>query len=49
MYGVTKVTGELVARRFSALYGLHVPLARLTKMFGPMERTSSGRAVMSLP
>ncbi|UNS95215.1 NAD(P)-dependent oxidoreductase [Streptomyces tubbatahanensis] len=49
MYGVTKVTGELVAQRFSELYGLQVPIARLTKMFGPMERPSSGRAVMSLP
>ncbi|MGY1433689.1 NAD-dependent epimerase/dehydratase family protein [Streptomyces reniochalinae] len=49
MYGVTKVAGELVAQRFSELYGLQVPVARLTKMFGPMERPSSGRAVMSLP
>ncbi|CAL9330969.1 NAD-dependent epimerase/dehydratase family protein [Streptomyces sp. enrichment culture] len=49
MYGVSKVAGELVARRFSELYGLHVPVARLTKMFGPMERPSTGRAVMSLP
>ncbi|MGC5362949.1 NAD-dependent epimerase/dehydratase family protein [Streptomyces sp. DT24] len=49
MYGISKVAGELIARRFSRLYGLHVPVARLTKMFGPMERPSSGRAVMSLP
>ncbi|MFA3877748.1 NAD-dependent epimerase/dehydratase family protein [Streptomyces sp. MMCC 100] len=49
MYGVSKVAGELVARRFARLYGLDVPIVRLTKMFGPMERPSSGRAVMSLP
>ncbi|MER5996012.1 NAD-dependent epimerase/dehydratase family protein [Streptomyces viridosporus] len=49
MYGVSKVAGELIAQRFSRLYGLHVPIVRLTKMFGPMERPSSGRAVMSLP
>lgn len=49
MYGISKMAGELVARRFAELYGLHVPVARLTKMFGPMERPSSGRSVMSLP
>lgn len=49
MYGISKVAGELVTRRFGQLYGLDVPVARLTKMFGPMERPSSGRAIMSLP
>ncbi|MYX73906.1 NAD(P)-dependent oxidoreductase [Streptomyces sp. SID3915] len=49
MYGISKLAGELVARRFGRLYGLDVPVARLTKMFGPMERPSSGRSVMSLP
>lgn len=49
MYGISKLAGELIAERFSQLYGLHVPIARLTKMFGPMERPTSGRAVMSLP
>ncbi|WP_019544409.1 NAD-dependent epimerase/dehydratase family protein [Streptomyces sulphureus] len=49
MYGVSKVAAELVARRFGELYDLDVPVARLTKMFGPMERPSPGRAVMSLP
>ncbi|MFD4986221.1 NAD-dependent epimerase/dehydratase family protein [Streptomyces sp. NPDC058374] len=49
MYGISKLAGELVAQRFGQLYGLEVPIARLTKVFGPMERPSSGRAVMSLP
>ncbi|MFJ2228796.1 NAD-dependent epimerase/dehydratase family protein [Streptomyces halstedii] len=49
MYGISKLAGELIARRFGRLYGLDVPVARLTKMFGPMERPSSGRSVMSLP
>lgn len=49
MYGISKLAGELIAERFSQLYGLHVPIARLTKMFGPMERPTSGRTVMSLP
>ncbi|MDJ1136798.1 NAD-dependent epimerase/dehydratase family protein [Streptomyces iconiensis] len=49
MYGISKTAAELIAQRFGQLYGLEVPIARLTKMFGPMERPSSGRAVMSLP
>ncbi|MEE6289340.1 NAD(P)-dependent oxidoreductase [Georgenia sp. MJ173] len=49
MYGVSKVASELVARRFSELYDLDVPIVRFTKVFGPMERPSSSRASMSLP
>ncbi|GAA3738907.1 dTDP-glucose 4,6-dehydratase/UDP-glucose 4-epimerase/GDP-4-dehydro-6-deoxy-D-mannose reductase [Spinactinospora alkalitolerans] len=49
MYGISKVAGELITQRFGRLYGFDVPVARLTKMFGPMERPSSGRAIMSLP
>lgn len=49
MYGVSKVASELVARRFSAIYDLDVPIVRFTKVFGPMERPSCSRASMSLP
>lgn len=49
MYGVSKVSAELVAHRYSELLGIRVPIVRLTKMFGAMERPTSGRAVMSLP
>lgn len=49
MYGVSKVAGELIAHRFSALYELDVPIVRFTKVFGPMERPSSSRSAMSLP
>ncbi|MEU4892572.1 NAD(P)-dependent oxidoreductase [Streptomyces sp. NPDC044780] len=49
MYGVSKVSSELVARRFADLYGLAVPIVRFTKVFGPMERPTSSRTAMSLP
>ncbi|MEU8199459.1 NAD(P)-dependent oxidoreductase [Microbispora amethystogenes] len=49
MYGVSKVAAELVARRFAALYGMSVPIVRFTKVFGPMERPTSARTLMSLP
>lgn len=49
MYGITKVAGEAIARRFAALYDLDIPIVRFTKVFGPMERPSSARAAMSLP
>lgn len=49
MYGISKLAGELAAGRFGELYDLDVPIARLTKMFGPMERPTSGREVMSVP
>ncbi|WP_182881007.1 NAD-dependent epimerase/dehydratase family protein [Microbispora sp. H10949] len=49
MYGVSKVAAELVARRFAALYGMSVPIVRCTKVFGPMERPTSARTLMSLP
>jgi len=49
MYGISKLATELIAHRYVELYGMDIPIARLTKMFGSMERPSSGRAVMSLP
>ena len=49
LYGISKWAAELVARRFAELHGLPTTVVRLTKMFGPMERPTGGRAVMSLP
>ncbi|MBY4128152.1 NAD(P)-dependent oxidoreductase [Rhodococcus fascians] len=49
MYGISKVTSEAIAHRYAELFGLAIPIVRPTKMFGPMERPSSGRAMMSLP
>lgn len=49
MYGISKVAAEMVVRRLADLYGFPIPIVRLTKMFGPMERPSSARTSMSLP
>lgn len=49
MYGISKASGEMVAKRFARLYDLEIPSVRFTKVFGPMERPSSSRTVMSLP
>jgi nucleoside-diphosphate-sugar epimerase len=49
LYGIGKLGGELVARRFSELHGLPVSVVRPTRVFGPMERPTSARKVMHLP
>lgn len=47
MYGITKYAAELVARRYGALYGFDVKVARITASYGPMERVSKYRTHMS--
>lgn len=47
MYAVTKYAGELIARRYGALYGFSTVSVRLSTPFGPMERVTGHRAVMS--
>lgn len=49
MYGISKWAAERAALRYSELYDLPLAVARLTKMFGPMERPTLGRRAMSLP
>ena len=49
MYGISKAAAEAIARRCAQLYALEIPIVRFTMVFGPMERPTSGRAVMSLP
>ncbi len=48
-YGVGKYAGELIARRFSELHGMSIPVVRFSRVFGPMERPTSARKVMHLP
>jgi dTDP-glucose 4,6-dehydratase len=48
-YGIGKLGGELVSKRFSELHGIAVPVVRFTRVFGPMERPTGGRKVMHLP
>ncbi len=47
MYGITKYVGELITRRYSELYGFSAASVRLSTPYGPMERVTGHRAVMS--
>ncbi len=47
MYGITKYTGELITRRYGELYGFSAVSVRLSTPYGPMERVTGHRAVMS--
>ena len=48
-YGISKLASELVTRRHGALFDLDVRIARLSWVFGPMERPTPGRTIMSPP
>ena len=47
MYGITKYAGELITRRYGELYGFSTVAVRLSTPYGPMERVTGHRAVMS--
>ena len=47
MYGITKYAGELITRRYGQLHGFSTVSVRLSTPFGPMERVTGHRAVMS--
>ena len=49
MYGISKVSAELIVHRYGELFGIETPTVRFTKVFGAMERPSPGRSAMSLP
>jgi nucleoside-diphosphate-sugar epimerase len=49
LYGISKLAGEQVVRRYSSLFGLPTVIVRPGKLFGPMERPSPSRALMSAP
>lgn len=49
LYGISKQCADQTALRYAELYGISLAIARLTKMFGPMERPTLGRSAMSLP
>ena len=48
-YGISKLASELVTRRLGTLFDLDVRIARLSWVFGPMERPTPGRTIMSPP
>ncbi len=47
LYPITKWAGEQVARRCAEIHGLPVAVVRLTLPFGPMERDTGARALLS--
>ena len=47
MYGITKYAGEMITRRYGQLYGFQTASVRLSTPYGPMERVTGHRAVMS--
>ncbi|MBZ7924946.1 NAD(P)-dependent oxidoreductase [Ensifer adhaerens] len=49
LYGVSKLAAEMVARRYGELYDLPVVTARLSSVFGPMDRMLPSRHVACAP
>ena len=47
LYAITKYTSELLTNRFAKLHNFEAVVTRLSAPYGPMERVSSHRAVMS--
>lgn len=47
LYAISKEVGERICRRYAELFGLDVRTARLSGVFGPLERATAGRVAMS--
>ena len=48
LYGITKYTSELITRRYSELHNFSSVSIRLSTPYGPMERVTNHRSVMSV-
>ena len=48
LYGITKFASEMLTRRYGELHGISTASVRLSTPYGPMERVTSHRAVMSV-
>ena len=48
LYGITKFSSEMSTRRWGQLHGLSTATIRLSTPYGPMERVTGHRAVMSV-
>ncbi|PYM78727.1 MAG: hypothetical protein DME13_28205 [Candidatus Rokuibacteriota bacterium] len=46
-YPMTKWAGDMLARRFASVYGLDLAVARLAGPFGPFERDTGSRPLLS--
>ena len=49
LYAISKYASELICRRYAGLFDLNVHTVRLSWVFGPMERATSSRTLMSPP
>ena len=49
MYAISKFSAEMVARRYGELFDLDVVRVRFSGVFGPMERRTGARCLMSAP
>lgn len=47
LYAISKEVGERIATRYAQLFGLDIRVARLSGVFGPLERPTAGRVGMS--
>lgn len=46
-YPISKFACEAICRRYAELFGLDLRITRLSGVFGPMERRTAGRTIMS--
>lgn len=49
LYGISKYSAEMIVRRYGELYGLSAAAARLSSVYGPMDRPNSVRNVQGTP
>lgn len=47
LYPISKFACEAICRRYAELFGLDLRITRLSGVFGPMERRTTGRTIMS--
>lgn len=45
LYAISKLSGELVARRFAMLFDMPLVMVRLASVYGPMDRDTPGRVI----
>ncbi len=49
LYPITKLSGEMLARRWQEMFGLPLHIVRLASVYGPMDRPTPGRAFACAP
>jgi nucleoside-diphosphate-sugar epimerase len=49
LYGISKLSTEMIARRYAQLFALPITIVRPSTVYGPMDRVSQTRAFRSAP